>query len=208
MGLKLKVCGMRDPENIQQLAALLPDYMGFIFYAGSRRFVSDLDPRLMQGLPAAIKPVGVFVDESLEKVVQLAGYYPLKAIQLHGSETAEYCRSLKRELSHVALIKAFGVNDSFNFDVLNGYQDAVDFFLFDTQTAEHGGSGKTFNWERLDNYTLKLPYFLSGGIGPEHVIRIKGIMDPRLYAIDLNSRFELAPAMKNIELLTTFKNEL
>ena len=199
---------MRDVDNLQQLIVLQPDYIGFIFYGPSKRYVGDMDPSLTRQLPAGIKPTGVFVDESLEQVVHLTQKYALKAVQLHGKESPEYCGRLKEQLIDVELIKAFGVNDQFSFDVLDAYQDVVDYFLFDTQTADHGGSGKTFDWAVLENYRLQLPYFLSGGIGLEEVSMIKAIADPRLHAVDVNSRFESAPAMKDIELLTTFKNEL
>lgn len=208
MSLKLKVCGMRDPENLQQLVKLGPDYIGFIFYGPSKRFVGDLNPELTKQIPAGIKATGVFVDESLEEVVRLTQRYNVKALQLHGKESPEYCMLLKQHLSAIEVIKAFGINDQFTFDVLEPYQDGVDYFLFDTQTADHGGSGKTFDWTLLQNYQLQVPYFLSGGIGLEELQMIKAIADPRLQAVDVNSRFETAPAMKNIELLTTFKNQL
>jgi phosphoribosylanthranilate isomerase len=208
MSLKLKVCGMRDPENLEQLVSLGPDYIGFIFYGPSKRFVGDLDPELTKQIPAGIKATGVFVDESLEEVVRLSQRYDLKALQLHGKESPEYCMFLKQHLSDIEVIKAFGVNDQFTFGVLEAYRAVVDYFLFDTQTADHGGSGKTFDWTLLQNYQLQVPYFLSGGIGLEELQMIKAIADPRLHAVDVNSRFETAPAMKNIELLTTFKNQL
>jgi phosphoribosylanthranilate isomerase len=208
MELKLKVCGMLDRENIQQLAALKPDYMGFIFYPGSKRFVGDMDPELIKLLPSGIKAVGVFVNERLEDVVKISEKYQLKAIQLHGAESPEYCLRFREQTSDTELIKAFGVSDEFNFNMLNDYLHVVDYFLFDTQTADHGGSGKTFDWTMLENYRLEVPYFLSGGIGLDQVEQIRAVADPRLYAVDVNSRFESAPAMKNIEQLTTFKNQL
>ena len=208
MSLKLKVCGMRDPGNIVALNVLAPDYMGFIFYGKSKRFVGDMDPALVQMLPAGIKATGVFVNENLEEVLRIARAYQLKALQLHGSESPEYCMYLKSQLTDIEVIKAFGVNDDFSFDLLGKYQGVVNYFLFDTQTAEHGGSGKTFNWAVLKQYSLQVPYFLSGGIGLDQIAEIKDIVDPRLYALDVNSRFEISPAFKNIDQLTTFKNQL
>jgi phosphoribosylanthranilate isomerase len=208
MGVKLKVCGMRDPDNIQQLAALQPDYMGFIFYAPSKRFVGDLDPALIKLLPSGIKPTGVFVDESLDKVIELSNKYQLRAIQLHGAESSDYCFKLKQQNTNIEVIKAFGINQEFNFELLGAYQHVVDYFLFDTQTAAHGGSGRTFDWAVLENYRLQVPYFLSGGIALEHVALIQAISDARLYAVDVNSRFESDPAIKNIEQIMTFKNQL
>lgn len=208
MSLKLKVCGMRDPRNIEALTALAPDYMGFIFYEKSKRFIGDMDPALVHKLPASIKPTGVFVNETLDEVLRIARQYKLAALQLHGAETPEYCQLIKEQLTNLEVFKAFGVDESFNFDLLNNYQGLVDYFLFDTQTTEHGGSGKTFDWAVLKQYQLNVPYFLSGGIGPDQVAEIKKIVDPRLYAVDVNSRFEIRPAFKNINQLTTFKNQL
>jgi phosphoribosylanthranilate isomerase len=208
MSLKLKVCGMRDPQNIEALTALAPDYMGFIFYEKSRRFVGGMDPALVQTLPASIKPTGVFVNEALDEVLHIARQYKLAALQLHGAESPEYCQLIKEQLTSIEVIKAFGVDDSFNFYLLNNYQGLVDYFLFDTQSTAHGGSGKTFDWAVLRQYQLNVPYFLSGGIGLDQVTQIKKIVDPRLYAVDVNSRFEIRPAFKNIDQLTTFKNQL
>lgn len=208
MSLKLKVCGMRDPRNIEALTALETDYMGFIFYEKSKRFVGDMDPVLVRSLPASIKPTGVFVNETLEEVLRIARQYKLAALQLHGVESPEYCQLIKDQLPHIEVIKAFGIDGNFNFDLLDNYQGLVDYFLFDTQTAEHGGSGKTFDWAVLKQYHLNVPYFLSGGIGVDQVAQIKEFVDPRLYAVDVNSRFEISPAFKNIDQLTTFKNQL
>ena len=208
MRVKLKVCGMRELANIQALCTLAPNYMGFIFYEGSKRFVGDMDPLFVHNLPPDIKATGVFVNAPLQEILAAVDKYRLKAVQLHGAESPAYCKQLKDELTGVQLIKAFGVNDDFNFELLTEYEDVVNYFLFDTQTAEHGGSGKIFNWTILKGYRLELPYFLSGGIGLEQVEEIKAIVDPRLYAVDVNSRFETSPAMKDIAQLTTFKNQL
>lgn len=208
MSVKLKVCGMREPGNIEALTALAPDYMGFIFYEKSTRFVGGMDPALVQMLPSGIKATGVFVNENQEEVLRIARRYQLKAIQLHGSESTDFCRCLKSQLPDIELIKAFGINDTFNFELLEQYHGFVDYFLFDTQTAAHGGSGETFNWALLKQYKLPVPYILSGGIGLDQVAQLKEIMDPRLYAVDVNSRFEISPAYKDIDQLTTFKNQL
>lgn len=206
--LKLKVCGMRDAQNIAALAQLQPDYMGFIFYPGSKRYVAEMDPALVHKLPSSIKSTGVFVNEEAAEVLRIAERYQLKALQLHGKESPEYCMFIKSERPEIELFKAFGVNEDFNFELLHNYQDKVDYFLFDTQTAEHGGSGKTFDWSVLSKYQLEVPYILSGGIGLDEVSQVRKIVDPRLYAVDVNSRFEISPAFKNIDQLTTFKNQL
>ncbi|SMD18012.1 phosphoribosylanthranilate isomerase [Pedobacter nyackensis] len=210
MDVKLKICGMKLPDNIRAVAALQPDYLGFIFFRGSKRFVDGLTPSFVKNLPAGIRRTGVFVNEELNKVAELATLYGLNAVQLHGQEPVKYCIALKGLLDDagIVLIKAFGVNEQFDFNTLSAYANVVDYFLFDTQTPDHGGSGKTFNWALLNNYSLNKPYFLSGGIGPESMEQLKEINDPRLYAIDINSRFELAPGLKDIDKLNDFKHKL
>lgn len=210
MTAQLKICGMKLPDNILELAALQPDYMGFIFYRPSKRFVDGLTPSFVKDLPAGIKKTGVFVDEELHKVAEMALLYGLDAVQLHGEEPVKYCMALKGLLAErgIELIKAFGVDEHFDFSKLAAYVSSVDYFLFDTQTPDHGGSGKQFDWKLLAAYPLDKPYFLSGGIGPEHVAALKAIDDPRLYAIDVNSKFELAPGLKDIDRLKIFKTQL
>lgn len=211
---KLKICGMRKPANIAAVIELQPDYMGFLMYPGSKRFIAGLDPSVVKAIPGAIKTTGVFVDEEPEAVKAAVELYHFKAVQLHGKESPDYCRKLKVALAAgnagnpVEIVKAFGIDESFDFSILSAYENDVDYFLFDTQTAEHGGSGKSFNWRLLENYTLNKPYFLSGGIGPEHVQELQQISDSRFYAMDVNSRFELSPALKDIATLTQFKQLL
>ncbi|MEJ2880070.1 phosphoribosylanthranilate isomerase [Pedobacter sp. GR22-6] len=210
MTAQLKVCGMKLPDNILALASLQPNYIGFIFHRPSKRFIDGLTPSFVKDLPPGIKKVGVFVDEELHKVAEMALLYGLEAIQLHGKEPVKYCMALKGLLAEtgIELIKAFGVDEHFDFSVLAAYASCVAYFLFDTQTPDHGGSGKQFDWKLLRGYQLDKPYFLSGGIGPEHVAALKAINDPRLYAIDVNSKFELAPGLKDIDRLKIFKTQL
>ncbi|WP_256004883.1 phosphoribosylanthranilate isomerase [Pedobacter deserti] len=207
--MKLKVCGMREPENIGKLAELQPEYMGFIFYTGSKRYAGEISAEIVRSLPPAIKKTGVFVDEKGIRVSEIEDEYELDAIQLHGSETPEYCKALRTIIpARTELIKAFGIDEHFDFSVLDDYADAVDYFLFDTQTAGHGGSGKRFDWKLLEGYKLDKPFFLSGGIGPESLEELQQVSDPRCYAIDVNSRFELSPGLKDIEQLKAFKIRL
>lgn len=206
--LKLKICGMREPENMKGVAALRPDYMGFIFYPGSKRFVAQLPVEALAALPTNIKKTGVFVNQHLEEVISYVNQYQLDAVQLHGAEDPAFCAMLKKSLSGVEIIKAFGVGTNFNFDLLDKYVGQVDYFLFDTQTPEHGGSGELFDWSILQHYQLEVPFFLSGGIGPGSVEALKELEYKQLYAIDVNSKFELAPGLKDIGLLTTFKHQL
>jgi len=205
MKAKLKICGMKVPLNIEGAIALKPDYLGFIFYPGSKRFVDSLDAEVVKNIPADIKTTGVFVDEKLETVLATIELYQLKAVQLHGNESPEYCAALQGKAE---VIKAFGISESFDFSRLKAYDRVIDYFLFDTQTPGHGGSGQMFNWQLLDKYTLQTPYFLSGGIGLENAAELMGITDARFFALDVNSRFELAPGLKDIDLLNQFNNIL
>ena len=202
--MKLKVCGMREPENIEALSALTPNYMGFIFWAPSCRYVETTTPEL----PSAIKKTGVFVDASIDYIQTMVQDHDLQAVQLHGEETPQYCALVQG--FGVEVIKAFSIRDSFDFSQLEPYESGCDFFLFDTKGALPGGNGYRFDWSLLTNYPSQKPFFLSGGIGLEHTAQIKALLntDLPLYAIDVNSKFELAPARKNIDALTQFKNEL
>lgn len=204
--MKIKVCGMKHAANIAEVANLHPDYLGFIFYPKSPRLISEVSAELIKYVPADIKTVGVFVNEEIDEVKLKIAKHQLKAVQLHGAESVEYCAELKN--IGVEVIKAFGVHTAFDFKQLERYATVVDYFLFDTQTPAHGGSGKVFDWKLLDGYQLDQPYFLSGGIGLEHVQQIKTIQDPRLYAVDVNSKFELEPGLKDIEQLKAFFKKL
>jgi phosphoribosylanthranilate isomerase len=228
--MKIKVCGMKEPANIQAVAGLNPDYMGFIFYEASPRFVNELAVDDIISVEAC--KTGVFVDAPFDKMVADIEKYNLCAVQLHGKETPGICEALKKRKpmiqSHITIvtkggrevkkdssvtqktvvlnryvevIKAFGVDENFDFCQLNAYADVVDYFLFDTKTPAHGGSGKTFDWTLLDNYQLDVPFFLSGGISLDNLEQIKNIKHPAFYGVDLNSRFETAPGMKNIDKL-------
>ena len=205
--MKIKVCGMRDPQNILNLAELKPDYMGLIFYPKSKRFVADPDKDILASLSGSISLTGVFVDEQEGDVVQKVLSYGLSAVQLHGAESPEYCRSLRTKLidslpnKHIELIKAFGIDQGFDFSSLEPYYELVDYFLFDTKTSEHGGSGIAFDWAVLDQYNGEKQFFLSGGLSPENIKGLFNLATKKIYALDLNSRFETEPGVKNIESL-------
>lgn len=202
--LKLKVCGMKFAANIAHIADLQPDYLGFIFYEKSPRLINDVSAELIKYIPEQIKTVGVFVNEDLEKVKEKINLHKLKAVQLHGNESVDYCKEVKSSFPNVEIIKAFGVDEEFDFFVLEAYINVVDYFLFDTKTKAHGGSGKTFDWKILEKYALERPYFLSGGIDLEHTEEITKIDDARLYALDINSRFETEPGMKDVGKVKEF----
>lgn len=191
---------MGAPENIRDVAALEPDYLGFIFYEKSaRNFTGDI-PEISE----AIKKTGVFVNASFEFIQEKIKKYNFKAVQLHGSESVALCEQLKK-LS-VEIIKVFSVKDNFDFSVLTPYEPVVDYFLFDTKGAHPGGNGTTFDWTVLHNYSSKTPFILSGGIGPNELAAVQEICKTTLpiFALDLNSKFEIAPAQKKVAQLKEF----
>src|SRR5579871_2339948 len=173
--MKIKVCGLKYPRNIAEVAVLQPDYVGFIFDQQSPRFVGELE---LMGV-SALK-TGVFVDENIGKVKKLVGKYQLDAIQLHGSETPEFCSLFK---GTVTVIKAFGMDESFDFGQLNDFAGAVDYFLFDTKTSKHGGSGQIFDWELLSRYKLDVPFLVSGGLSLDNLEEVKKIDHPQFYGV-------------------------
>ncbi|PCJ87571.1 MAG: N-(5'-phosphoribosyl)anthranilate isomerase [Flavobacteriales bacterium] len=202
--MKIKVCGLRDAENIRQIAELQPDYMGFIFYEKSPRFWGDLLPfdQRLEG----IKKVGVFVNSTIENIEQKADGFDLDYIQLHGNETAEFCQRLQGK--GFKIIKAFQISNDFDFSILKDYKPYCDFFLFDTKTNNYGGSGKQFDWKILENYDNEMPYFLSGGIGLEETEKIKGLKELTIHAIDVNSKFEIEPGLKEVDKLKQLFSKL
>ena len=195
---------MRLTENIEALAALTPDYMGFIFWTPSSRFVDGPTPSLSKN----IKKTGVFVDASIDYIETIIKEHLLQAVQLHGKEAPEYCtyvQSLK-----VEVIKAFSIKDQFDFKILTPYESSCDFYLFDTKGELPGGNGYGFDWQLLKEYPYQKPFFLSGGIGLKNIKAIRELEKIKLplYAIDVNSAFESTPGVKKIDELTQFKNEL
>lgn len=200
----IKVCGMRDEENIRQLEQLDIDWMGFIFFSESPRFVG---PKLSY-LPKKVKKIGVFVDQIPQIISELAKQNHLEMIQLHGSEPPWYCINLQEE--GYKIIKSFGIDtDGYIPNAqLNAYEGKCDYFLFDTKTKLHGGSGKRFNWERLKDYDGDTPFILSGGISPEDSEEIKSIKHPKFAGIDINSCFEIEPAYKDIEMIKSFIKQI
>ena len=216
MDLKLKICGMKDPKNAKKVAALQPDYMGFIFYEKSPRSVTQ--EFLLQD--KNIRKTGVFVDASEAFILEKVKKHELAAVQLHGNESPEFCRSLKNDIFEagleVQLIKVFSVGEDFDFEQLKAFENEVDFFLFDTKGKNKGGNGISFNWDILKNYDSATPFFLSGGIGPEDLPQIKDLYgffskqgkENLFYGLDVNSRFEISPGLKNEEQLKIFRDEL
>ncbi len=207
MKVKLKVCGMRYSKNISDVAKLQPDYLGFIFYENSRRNFEGEIPVISN----KIIKTGVFVNADYSFIIKKINKYNLKAIQLHGEESAEFCRNIRKEIEDVTveIIKVFSIGSDFDFSILKEYETVCNYFLFDTKGIKRGGNGITFNWKILKNYPSNKPYFLSGGIGLEEVGNIKKFVQSKAskycYAIDVNSKFEDKPGLKNIENLKLFR---
>ena len=198
---------MKETENITEISALQPDYLGFIFWEKSKRNMTlDAIPEL----PETIKKVGVFVDASIQEIAAKINQYQLDIIQLHGNESVIFCRNVKK--LGVEVIKVFSMNSNFNFSLVKEYVLAVDYFLFDTKGKLPGGNGVTFDWKILENYHCDTPYFLSGGIGTTEIDGLKEFLKSpaakKCYAIDVNSRFEKKPGIKNKIKLQKFKKLL
>lgn len=197
----IKVCGLKDENQILQLDQLESiHWLGSIFYKNSKRYVEACSLKVDKS-----KKVGVFVNERISEIRNTAENNKLGILQLHGSETAEFCRELKRDYT---IIKAFGIDELFDFELLSKYEKEVDYFLFDTKTPEHGGSGKLFNWRLLEKYKLNVPFLLSGGLNSNSIQEITEVKHPFFVGIDLNSGFENKPGDKNIEKIKKFMIEL
>ena len=189
---------MKYADNIRDVSALQPDFMGFIFYPASSRFVGyDFDESIVKAVPNGIRKVGVFVNESVENVMATAARFGFDFVQLHGNESPQYCQQLKH--NGLSIIKAISTDTTTNFTTLLAYQPWCSYFLFDTKTNGFGGSGQSFDWRILDSYKLPVPFFLSGGLGTENIEAALKIKHPMLYGLDMNSKLESLPGMKEIE---------
>ena len=229
----IKVCGMRDAQNIREVSQLGVDMIGMIFYPKSPRYVE------MQSSHAGIIPdyakedvgvsdssensskdssktparVGVFVDDMVQNIVTRVVNYHLDYVQLHGNEPREMCENLRSTLDPdirpgIKIIKAISVSDASDIQKYKEYVGAVDLFLFDTKCKTVGGSGQQFDWQVLEQYDGEVPFLLSGGIGPEDASRLHAFHHPKCIGIDLNSRFEIEPGVKDVEKLKGFLNEI
>lgn len=203
--MKIKVCGIRNRSNLSFLNDHDVDFVGFIFYDQSSRYFEQGDLSA-DDLENCVKGrVGVFVNDSLESIIDISNKYQLDYIQLHGDESPEFCKTLKNK--GLRLLKVFSITDNLPADITE-YEGIVDFFLFDTKGKQRGGNGVRFDWAVLNDYKGYTPFILSGGIGPEDVDRIKDLKHQNLYAVDVNSRFENSPGMKDEKLLKKFIQEL
>ena len=202
--LQIKVCGMRDPQNLEQVCALAPDYVGFIFYPRSKRFVGTSPDAALFEIPGpAIKKVGVFVNEEVSLVRKAVEVYGLDVVQLHGGESADYCRTLEGE---TMVVKALDPDEQ-RFGI-EKYRGVVDCLLFDSAGEGYGGTGQKFDWKVLEHLNVPVPFLLSGGIGPGDATALRTIDLKGLMGIDINSRFELSPGRKDIEQLKEFIIEI
>lgn len=206
--MKLKVCGITTVEQLAQLEALDVDYAGFIFYPKSKRYAFEkLQPYKKEIRNVDVKKVGVFVNADMGFLKSLITDLDLSAVQLHGDETPEYCAQLQM---HVDIIKVFRISETIkDIDLLvEPFQLVCSYFLFDTDTTTYGGSGRRFDWTILKSARINKPFFLSGGIGPDDMGILKSFSHPFLYAVDVNSRFETAPGVKNMAKLKPFVTAL
>jgi len=230
----IKVCGMRDAENIREVERLftqdsslftlhsslptlhssLPTFwMGFIFWPKSSRYVAERPAYL----PEHAKRVGVFVDEDVEQICRIARDFALDVIQLHGHESPDFIRRLQSSMvngqcsmvnGQRSMVKAFNIATASDMEQTKAYEGLVDYFLFDTKATLPGGSGQQFDWSILEAYKGETPFLLSGGIGPDDAERVKSFRHPRCAGIDLNSRFEVAPALKDVKKLKEFLEKI
>ena len=198
--MKLKVCGLKHPKNIREVAEQHPDFMGFIFYNKSSRFIDNIDlTAVLAEISPAIIKTGVFVNEEESNIKDLIIAYGLGAVQFHGNETPEFCGNFKK--TALKVIKAFGIREASDFNDIKKYEGSCDYFLFDTKTQKYGGSGESFDWELLEFYTGQTDFLLSGGIGFDDLEEIQKISHSRFVGIDVNSGFEIEVALKDIELI-------
>jgi phosphoribosylanthranilate isomerase len=205
--MQFKVCGITNLEQATALQAMGVHYIGFIFYPASKRYV--LEKLSLADLasfkPVGVKKVGVFVNEPLDQLLQIVASAELDIVQLHGDETPAYSEAVRQ---NVQTIKVFRVGAA--VPDFSAYEDAVDYFLFDTDSALYGGTGQHFNWELIKGSTIPKPFFLSGGIGPNDIQGVQVMEKTKagksLLALDINSQFELAPGMKDLEKIKIFIN--
>lgn len=195
-----KVCGMRDAQNIRDVESLGVDWIGMIFWPKSKRYVAEVPSYL----PEHLKKVGVFVDSTLDDILQHISDYQLDIIQLHGQESPDFAKALKPH----TIIKAFNIEKADDLLQTEKYEGIADYFLFDTKGKMVGGNGQKFDWSVLTAYQGKTPFLLSGGIGPEDIEPVRSFHHPRCIGIDLNSRFESEPGFKDINQLKTFINHI
>jgi len=206
MNLKLKICGMKEPDNIRQVLKYNPDYLGFIFHPGSPRYAGrDIEKLSAVNISASIQKVGVFVNENPDVIKQIDSKMPLDLVQLHGNEPVTACIEFKR--SGFKVIKVFSIGEDFDLTVMEPYIDHVDYFLFDTKGKYYGGNSIPFDWGIIEKYPFRIPFFLGGGIGIENIDLVPKIKNPSLYALDANSMLEVSPGLKDPGKVKLFREK-
>jgi phosphoribosylanthranilate isomerase len=205
--MKLKVCGMAELNQLQTLEELGVDFAGLIFYEKSKRFIGEkLINQKSEIRNLKISKVGVFVNASVNEIEKAVKDYALSYVQLHGDETFEFCKEIK---TFVPVIKAVRIGETTDLEPeMEKFENACDYFLFDTDSKEYGGSGKKFNWEVLQSVKINKPFFLSGGIGLQDIEDLKAFQHPMLFAIDVNSKFETSPGVKDLKEVESFLKEI
>ncbi|MFM9841124.1 MAG: phosphoribosylanthranilate isomerase [Cyclobacteriaceae bacterium] len=203
--ISLKICGMRDSKNILEVVSLHPEYMGFIFYEKSPRYVGS-DFSIPTGFPKTIKRVGVFVNEQVEIVKAVSMKHQLDYVQLHGHESVAECNELKQ--AGIGVIKVFSMDAHFDFKTTIPFENCVDYFLFDTKGKFYGGNAATFDWSLLKSYNQRIPFFLSGGLSAENISSITQLDQMNLHAIDVNSGVEISVGMKSVDKIKRVQNNL
>jgi len=205
--MKIKVCGIKFKDNLQEIIKLKPDFLGFNFYPVSPRYIeNNLGPGDLAIIPRSIKKTGIFVNQDEYEISGIKWKYGLDYAQLHGNETPEVCRELS--VTGIKVIKAFGISKMFDFNILTKYLPWCDYFLFDTPSARFGGTGFRFDWNILQKYDLGHPFILSGGISPDDAGKLRGLSFISLAGVDINSRFETEPGKKDISLVKNFINAI
>ncbi len=196
--MKIKICGMKFMDNIRAVEKLKPDYIGFIFYKKSKRYVGEeLTKEVFEKIDKSIHKVGVFVNEEINSILRIKKKFNFDYIQLHGDESPEYCKILQEK--GCLIIKSFSIDDQFDFNLAHNYSPFCHYFLFDTKGKKYGGNGETFNWSLLNNYQLNIPFFLSGGIEINNISGAFRIKNKKIIGLDLNSKLEQSPGIKDIQ---------
>jgi phosphoribosylanthranilate isomerase len=204
--VKIKVCGMTDPENVREIMHHKPDYIGLIFYDKSPRSIENGEARGKFSVSGETKKVGVFVNENFDRIINFTKEFELDLVQLHGSETPGDCQRIRS--TGLGVIKVFGIDNNFDFNKCRDYIPFADLFLFDTRSEKHGGTGKKFDWGKLKDYQFNTPFLLSGGISIRDVQDLKNMDHDCLAGFDINSQFETRPGYKDSELVGRFIQEM
>ena len=201
----IKVCGLIDENNLKEIVNLDIDMIGLNFYKPSKRYLAEQKTQICNYVPGRIRKVGVFVNERIEKVLELTDKYELDLVQLHGTESTNFAKEVQKKTK---VIKVFGIEEGMDIDNATSQYDFCDYLLFDTKSIQHGGSGIKFNWKTLDSYTGKTPFILSGGIGPSDHEEIRNINHPAFKGVDINSKFESEPGIKIVKEVSLFINKM